>query len=309
MSTKRQFARKAFSLIEVLVVIGVMGLLMALLMPAVQKVRASADKIACANNLRQIGLACHQVHGAYGTLPPAYLGKNGPAPPPPGTYAPWPEWFGATWGVLLLPNIEQEALWRQTTQAYRQHHYGHINPPHIGLTTVIPTYVCHADGRLTSPNTDDKGYTAAYSSYQGVAGGTKADGAMRANNGVRLAEISDGTSQTLLVGERPPPGRYLAGSWYTSIAPDPSLGHGPDEYGSYLGVYYPGSFGGCQGPFRFGPGRLNNPCDSHHFWSLHSGGANFLFADGSVRFLAYSAEPIMVSLATRAGGEPVAIPD
>jgi prepilin-type processing-associated H-X9-DG protein len=66
---------------------------------------------------------------------------------------------------------------------------------------------------------------------------------------------------------------------------------------------------GCIGPFRFGPGRLENPCDRFHFWSLHPGGAHFLFADGSVRLLPYSAQPIMVSLATRSGGEVVTLPD
>jgi prepilin-type processing-associated H-X9-DG protein len=65
----------------------------------------------------------------------------------------------------------------------------------------------------------------------------------------------------------------------------------------------------CQGPFRYGPGRLENPCDSYHFWSLHPAGANFLFADGSARYLSYAAEPIMVALATCRGGEVVSLPD
>lgn len=61
----------------------------------------------------------------------------------------------------------------------------------------------------------------------------------------------------------------------------------------------------CTGPFRFGPGRTANPCDRYHFWSLHPGGAHFLFADGSVHFLPYAAASVMVPLATRAGGEVV----
>ena len=65
----------------------------------------------------------------------------------------------------------------------------------------------------------------------------------------------------------------------------------------------------CDGGVRFGPGRIDNGCDSLHFWSLHPGGANFLFVDGSVRFLRYSAAPILPALATRASGEPVAIPE
>jgi prepilin-type processing-associated H-X9-DG protein len=61
----------------------------------------------------------------------------------------------------------------------------------------------------------------------------------------------------------------------------------------------------CSGPFRYGPGSVDNPCDRYHFWSLHPGGANFLFADGSARFLPYSAAPIMVALATRSGQETI----
>jgi prepilin-type processing-associated H-X9-DG protein len=67
---------------------------------------------------------------------------------------------------------------------------------------------------------------------------------------------------------------------------------------------------GCPvGPYSFAPGNLNNECDVLHFWSLHSGGANFLFCDGSVHFLTYDAADIMAALATRAGGEAVALPD
>lgn len=70
-----------------------------------------------------------------------------------------------------------------------------------------------------------------------------------------------------------------------------------------------GRYSYCQnGPYLFQPGDLRNNCDSFHFWSTHPGGANFAFADGSVRFLSYSADPIMPALATRSGGETVEIP-
>lgn len=70
------------------------------------------------------------------------------------------------------------------------------------------------------------------------------------------------------------------------------------------GPYVPAS---CPpGPYHFQPGRLDQPCDLFHFWSLHAGGANFLFADGSVHFLAYSADDILPALATRSGGEAIA---
>ena len=138
------------------------------------------------------------------------------------------------------------------------------------------------------------------------------DGAMddtpRAGRGVRLGEITDGTSSTLLAGERPPFGKYLDGNWYTSwsvfgaITPY-GTGVASMDMGDVAGQHF-----GCVGPFRYGPGRVENHCDTHHFWSLHAGGANFVFCDGSVRFLAYAAEPIMVALATRAGGEVAEVP-
>jgi prepilin-type processing-associated H-X9-DG protein len=73
-----------------------------------------------------------------------------------------------------------------------------------------------------------------------------------------------------------------------------------------VSIYGPG----CgAGPFEYGPGRLDNNCGIFHFWSLHPGGANFLFADGSTRLVPYSANPLMPALATRAGGETIAAPE
>jgi prepilin-type processing-associated H-X9-DG protein len=211
--------------------------------------------------------------------------------------------------------------------ACRQTSHKNLNPPHVGLATVLTVYACPADSRLTAPITDDRNYTAAYGSYEGVAGGglkfidegnylrpvNPYDGAIRAMNGVRLAEITDGTSSTLMFGEKPPWGRYLGGTWYPSVIDDPTIITDPNWTGGAIGsmhVYSDQNLGnGCQGPFRYGPGRLENRCDATHFWSLHRGGANFALCDGSVRFLPYSAEPVMVPLATRAGGEAVSVPE
>jgi type II secretory pathway pseudopilin PulG len=286
-------------LIESLLVIGLIGLLLGLLLPAVQGVREAASRIRCRNNLKQIGLACHQFHDIHMTLPAAgvqvEIARRS---------------VTLNWFVQLLPYLEQDAVLRQTWTAYEEEWYSDLNPPHVGLTTVLRVYTCPTDGRLVAPITDSEGHTAAYASYLGVSGGTSGvgvlrhDGAIPYEHGVRLGEITDGTSQTLLVGERPPPGRLLLGNWYTFAAfywhtnnPSSAVFHNT------------GMGGSCRGPFRFGPGRLDNTCDQYHFWSLHPGGAHFVFADCSVHFLAYSAEPIMVALATRDGGETVAVPD
>jgi prepilin-type processing-associated H-X9-DG protein len=111
-----------------------------------------------------------------------------------------------------------------------------------------------------------------------------------------------------MVGERPPPDSLQAGWWYSS-----HWGHGPGAHGPNNAIVLGGlrlvSNDGC-GPLRgtFGPGQTGNPCDRFHLWSLHSGGANFAFADGSVRFLGYAAEPFIIALATRSGGEIVDLP-
>ena len=287
--------RVGYTLIELLTAIAVIGILVGLTLSAVQSARGAAVRIACANNLRQLGMACHHYHDQYGSLPKAYgsapeLGPN----------------RVQTWPVLILPFLEQDNLWNQSLAAHRADNIDFHNPPHVGLATVVKVYTCPADGRLLAPITDDKGYTAAYGSYVGVAGSDRANGAFRAQFGVRIGEVLDGTSSTLLIGEKPPWGRYLDGNWYTISTPgtDPNTGPGI----SYLQVFFPAGTAGCAGPIRFGPGRIDNRCDNTHFWSLHAGGANFAFADGSVHFLRYSAEPVMIALATRAGGEVVEIP-
>jgi prepilin-type processing-associated H-X9-DG protein len=124
-----------------------------------------------------------------------------------------------------------------------------------------------------------------------------------------MADISDGTSQTLFAGERPPSADFQFGWWYAGAgqlftgSADMVLGvHERNVLPLSIGYAY-----GCPpGPYSFGPGRMSNQCDMFHFWSPHNGGgANFLFADGSVHFLSYSAAPILPALATRSGGEVI----
>jgi prepilin-type processing-associated H-X9-DG protein len=146
--------------------------------------------------------------------------------------------------------------------------------------------------------------------YLGVLGTNlfRNDGVLFEQSRIRLNDITDGTTNTLMIGERPPSPDQLFGWWYA--------GWGQDKSGSMdltLGVrersVFPGLSMCPQGPFHFQAGDLKNSCDIFHFWSPHPGGAHFAFCDGSVRFLAYSADSIMPALATRAGGEAVGVPD
>jgi prepilin-type N-terminal cleavage/methylation domain-containing protein/prepilin-type processing-associated H-X9-DG protein len=298
--------RRAFSLVEVMVTIGVIGVLVSLLLPAVQFARHAAARASCQNNLRQVGLALTNYHAAMGRLPPS------PARAP----VKHDENVLLGWMALILPHLDQDALYRTSVLACRENDNPTSNPPHVGFATVIPTLVCPADGRL-APMTDRFNFTAAFTTYLGV-GGTMEPGVSQTSAGIfgngpgpRLSDVTDGTSQTIMVGERPGPDSLQAGWWYPSfVGVGDGLG-GPNNwmpFGAWILWLQDRECAQARRGF-FGPGRLSNPCDRYHFWSLHRGGGNWLFADGSVRFLGYSADPVMPALATLAGGESVTLPD
>jgi prepilin-type processing-associated H-X9-DG protein len=282
-------------LVELLVVIGITGLLFGLTLVAVQRVREASLRTRCQNSLKQIGLALHNHHASHGQLPPRPA-RPYPSLDPNGLLS---------WMALILPEMDQAALWSVSEQACRVERHPFMNPPHVGYATVIPSYVCPDDGRLTSPLTDRFDVQAAYTSYIGVGGAVGGDGVLGHTPGIRLTDISDGTSGTLMAGERPPPDSLQAGRWYTEIWDARWLDMTPGPDGA-MPISAQGE--SCGGLYGYGYGRTDDPCDRFHFWSLHPGGANWLFADGSVHFLSYSVAPLLPALATRAGGEMVSVP-
>ncbi len=298
--------RPGFSLVELLAVVGVMGILIGLLLPAVQRAREAALRVSCLNNLKQIGLALHHFHDSQGRLPPLPV-RSAVRQDPNAVLG---------WMALILPQMEQEALYRASAEACRSDPAPLHNPPHVGLATVVRTYVCPSDGRLLTPRTDRFGVRASFTSFIGIMGTlpprakTGQPGVLGDSPGVRLSEITDGTSQTLMAGERPPPDSLQAGWWYPGFWRDGVGLRGPNN-GLLFGAahVFPDDPSECgAGKRTFSPGRTDNPCDRYHLWSLHSGGGNFLFADASARFLPYSAEPLMMALGSRNGGEVVHLP-
>jgi prepilin-type N-terminal cleavage/methylation domain-containing protein len=288
--------RRGMTLIELLVVIAIIGVLIGLLLPAIQRVRDAGNRTVCLDNLKQIGLALHHYHDNHQSLPPGVGYNDGKDLYP-----------HLSWCARLLPYLEQEALWKETQQAFALEPAFNKNPPHVGFSTVMPVFTCPSDDRTRTP-ADFSSFQVALTSYLGVAGidyETK-DGVLYVDSKVRMAEITDGASNTLAVGERPPSADLVLGWWYA--------GWGQSKDGScdmVLGVRERnvGGYGeGCgDGPFEFGPGEREEQCDLFHFWSPHVGaGAHFLLADGSARFIRYSASPLMPALATRSGGETVA---
>jgi prepilin-type processing-associated H-X9-DG protein/prepilin-type N-terminal cleavage/methylation domain-containing protein len=302
------------TLVEVLVVIGVIGVLVGLLLPAVQSARATAAKAACQNNMKQLGTALHNFESTHGRLPPAGPGDRK-------TLTSHSPDILLTWMAHILPQVEQGELWSAAVRACAAQSDATLNPPHVGYATPVKVYVCPADLRLLETATTPTGKTAAFGSYVGVAGSFvgpavvitdggrtihAAPGVFGERPGVRMLDVRDGTSQTVMVAERPPPATFQAGIWYTALVVAPNTG--PDGEMIYGAPWMVGDRCVSAGT-RFGPGRLGNPCDRAHFWSLHRGGANFAFADGSVRFLPYAAESVVPALATRDGGEAVTVPD
>jgi prepilin-type N-terminal cleavage/methylation domain-containing protein/prepilin-type processing-associated H-X9-DG protein len=275
-------ARRAFTLIELLVVIAIIAVLIGLLLPAVQKVRAAAARLQCQNNLKQIGLAMHNYHDSYNTLPMGELTRVGLAPDP-----------GWTWCVMLWPFLEQDNWYRQVGPdlANVKNVPAPGTPPlpsaANGLGQSRPVFLCPADpgGPInTAFSTRVAGTTYAgygksnYVINRRVLGpGT---GGTTPHN-LSLLQITDGTTNVLLAGER---------DFVDNVA------------GVILRV---GGTAGYEGRAGYGINVRNsaNPpngavaataaSERFAFTSLHPGGCNFLRCDGGVWFLAngISADP------------------
>ena len=292
----RRADRAGFTLIELLVVIAIVAVLAGLTLGGVQKVRATAARARCADQVRQLGLALHQYHDAHRSFPAGVSYQGGKSPQP-----------HMTWLTRILPYVEQETLWRQSVAAFEQDKFFET-PPHLPiLGRKIALFVCSTDAVAQEPWNFGT-FTTAYTSYLGVSGTDLHawDGVLHTDAAVAIGGITDGTSNTLMVGERAVNDHHNLGWWYA--------GWGQAKTGStdsLLGVRERNEtqdLGSCPaGPYHFRPGRTDNRCDVLRFWSHHPGGATFGFADGSARFLRYESDPVMPALGTRAGGESVGL--
>ncbi len=297
----RSSRRAGFTLIELLVVIAIIAVLIALLVPAIQKVREAAARTQCVNNMRQIALACHNFHDTNKAFP---QGVNYTYP-----------YYYFSWMAQLLPFMEQNGLWNQATAYANNTNDWPWGPPNNpGLAAIVPNYTCPMDPRSLVAM-DAKGYLVAFTSYLGNSGThgnpnpgqttVGYDGVLFWTSRIRFADITDGSSNTFLAGERPPSADLWFGWWFAGGGFDYS-GVG-DVLMGYNEVQYAQAMGCATTYANYQAGNLTNNCDQAHWWSLHSGGANFAFCDGGVRFIAYATSPTTLeALASRNGGEVVA---
>jgi prepilin-type N-terminal cleavage/methylation domain-containing protein/prepilin-type processing-associated H-X9-DG protein len=290
-----------FTLIELLVVVAIIAVLIGLLLPAVQKVRGAAARTQCQNNLHNIALAVHAFHDSRGSFPLACESLN-----PTDRHQYW------SWMAQLLPFVEQQALYDAADAYSRTNNTPWGNPGNPASDTFLPIWTCPTDVRqLKADVVTASGATVktAFTGLLGVngSGKWKNDGVI-CNVKVCFNTIADGASNTLMIGERPPSASLAYGWWFAGAGYIDGVGVRDGTGDVTLGTNdpnYPPAIGAaCAATkYQFQPGQPADDCDQAHFWSLHPGGANFALADGSVRFVTYSAAAILPALGTRAGGE------
>jgi len=329
--------RKGFTLIELLVVIAIIAVLIGLLVPAVQKVREAANRMSCTNNLKQLGIALHSYHDNRGAFPPGGASDNAPY----GSGGGW----GSSWKVFILPFIEQESIFRAWQFTGNS---GYINATNMSTATspihrvTIKTYRCPSSAMPDFyARSGNNGAIQMFTSYTGIAGSStdtgvlnnashgiiSAGGTLFANSSIRFADIIDGTSNCMIVGEQ---SRHLTSATNQPVPGGFSAITSQGPYGWTMGVGGTGvgtAFGdrhfncstirfqinqtGLNGGSATGSstnGTNDNTGMNIPLSSSHSGGCNIVLGDASVRFIRDST-PLLTLQYLASRGDGNVLPD
>ena len=274
----RSLARSAFTLVELLVVIAIIGILVGLLLPAVQAAREAARRMQCSNALKQLGLACHNYESTHKVFPTGQIFSN------QGVASRGPGW---SWTALILPFVEQGNI--HAAFDFKAHMQNPASPNPTLVATRNPMFECPSAATIPAAGVKADGLTWGPTSYVGVAGAfassfdhtdaLKRDGMFLRDIGIKFGDISDGTSNTLLVGETLHYNGVVAGMAATW---DPNLyGRAKANWDAHATLH----------AARIALQRINPSVNAGQvtlreaFASYHTGGAQFAYADGSVHFL------------------------
>lgn len=334
MNNVKSDPKSGFTLVELLVVIAIIGILIGMLLPAVQQVREAARRVTCANNIRQQVLALHNYESTYNTFPPAHqingTWYGGPfnVDPAPGGYASNGYPHGGSfwsWMMQIAPYIEQNNLYNRVdfSAAPSGWPWWQTFPDGEAIISAkCSMFTCPSDQRGERLYDDGAGHRVAVTSYLGCSGRDSykdtggQDGILYVNSHVDFGQIIDGSSNTIMVGERSPAQNLLYG-WQWAGSGDNIQG----ETDVVLGVHERIAVDWGADPndyetdyFRPGDNQATGNIDRFHFWSNHPGGASWGLADGSTRFFPYTIDSdnngsngfdktVLEQLSTRAGGE------
>jgi prepilin-type N-terminal cleavage/methylation domain-containing protein len=313
-------SHRAFTLIELLVVIAIIAILIGLLLPAVQKIREAANRMKCSNNLKQIGLALHNYHDVNDHFPaPRPINPASGAGGSYTTYAwnvvPASTESGGGWLFRIAAYLEQDNLVKPLSAVTNGATVGTVVNT-IGSNKLVVVQ-CPSDP-LSSQFATQYTPNRALTSYCGITGndewfesgfyGSNGRNGMFAvqswigstpaqtGRGVKMAECTDGLSNTTIVGERPAASDRSWGSWRGSDFN--AVLANPNRESSIIT--------GCPDPGYFRPDTITNRCAATHYWSLHVGGGNWLMGDGGVRYFTYAAgTTTLLDMASINGGEVV----